>query len=64
LLREAGRTAGSRSKDHGNNAPHRRGAVTAKRAKRSVAAAKRLDGVEPMWPGVATSAQTVAAHPY
>jgi hypothetical protein len=30
--------------------PHRNGAVTAKRAKRSVAAAKRLNGDGPMWP--------------
>jgi hypothetical protein len=29
--------------------PHRNGAVTAKRAKRSGAAAKRLDGDGPMW---------------
>ncbi len=30
--------------------PHRNGAVIAKRAKRSVAAAQRLDGDGPMWP--------------
>jgi hypothetical protein len=40
----------SRSKDHGCPSPHRSGAVTAKRAKRSGAAAKRLDGDGPMWP--------------
>jgi hypothetical protein len=34
------------------NLPHRNGAVTAKRAKRSGAAAKRLDGDGPMWPPV------------
>ena len=38
----------SLSKDHGCASPHRRGAVTAKRAKRSGAAAKRLDGDGPM----------------
>ena len=40
----------SLSKDHGCASPHRRGAVTAKRAKRSGAAAKRLDGDGPMGP--------------
>jgi hypothetical protein len=39
----------SLSKDHGNKTPHRTGAVTAKRAKRSAAAAQQLDGDGPMW---------------
>jgi hypothetical protein len=40
----------SLSKDHRCTTPHRNGAVTAKRAERGGAAAKRLDGGGPMWP--------------
>jgi hypothetical protein len=51
LLREAGPAGRLRpAKAMETTSPHRDGAVTAKRAKRSGAAAKRLDGDGPMWP--------------
>jgi hypothetical protein len=49
LLSEAGPQGRPLNKDHGGASPHRTGAVTAKRAKRSAAAAQQLDGDGPMW---------------
>ena len=63
VFAERSRPAGptSRSKDHGCASPHRLGAVTAKRAKRSGAAAKRLDGDGPMWPRALRCVNPIAA---